>query len=108
MKYEVRRGHSISYPDGGERGLAGYVIDSDKKYERETVAKFAACLRRVDRSVPASPVDLDRLMGAAPAAEGTPATAAEDTPAPAPKKKAKKKAKKKGIINKLRGSTESD
>ena len=100
MKYEVRRGHSISYPDGGERGLEGYVIDGDKPYERETVAKFANALRGVDRSAPVSPVDLSRLAGEPPVSE--------DKPAPAPKKKAKKKAKKKGIINKLRGSTESD
>ena len=99
MKYEVRRGHSISYPDGGERGIAGYVVDGDKPYERETVAKFINALRGVDRGAPVSPVDLDRLMGSAPAAE--------DTPDPAPKKKAKKKAKK-GIIKKLRGSTEED
>lgn len=100
MKYEVRRGHSISYPDGEERGLAGYVIDGDKPYERETLAKFADALRGVDRSVPASPVDLARLAGEQPVAE--------DEPAPAPKKKAKKKAKKKGLIDKLRGSTEDD
>jgi hypothetical protein len=100
MKYRVKKGAALLYPDGTLRGQWGYIIDGDDPRERATVRMQADALERCrDRQTPASPFDPQRL--AAPKQESGAAVAPDSEPAKAAKKKAtKKKAVKKKATKK--------
>lgn len=100
MKYRVKKGHTIYYPDGSIRGERGYIIDGSAYYERPTVEDFGDALERTERQAVVSPVDVDRLWSA-------PDQSVESKPKVTKKKVAKKKAAKKApkkIIDKILGS----
>lgn len=77
-KMRVKEGCELMYPDGGPRGIAGYIVDWNRNVER------SACEGQEDSMEPcgdfhsADPVDPSRRA----------------EPVAAPKPKAKKKAKK--------------
>ncbi len=87
MKYRVKKGRQLVYPDGTLRGEQGYIIDADDWKERRTMIEQAEVLERLsERQAPTSPRDLDRLTSSAPVEEAEPVTADEE---PKPKKKRK-------------------
>lgn len=90
MKYRVKKGHAITYPDGSIRGERGYIIDGSAYYERPTLESCADALERTERQAVASPVDVSRLQHKAP----EPAVEA-----PTAKKKVSKKAAKKVSVD---------
>lgn len=93
MKYRVRKGHQLLYPDGTPRGGRGYVVDGDCPHERGTLLGQSAALEQIsERQAVPSVRDLDRLAG-----ESEPVTSA-----PAPKK-AKAKRKKTSILKRIKG-----
>lgn len=101
MKYRVKKGRTIYYPDGSIRGQRGYILDGSAYYERPTIEDFGDDLERVERQAVVSPVEVDRLWS-------KPELPSEEAPEPkatkkkATKKKVAKKAPKK-IIDKILG-----
>ncbi len=99
MKYRVRKGATLLYPDGSVRGLGGYIVDGKAPHERTTVQEQADVLERCrDRQTPASPVDLMKLAASASPTVGAASSSSDEEPEKVTKKKAKKKAKKKGLL----------
>jgi len=100
MKYRVRKGAVLVYPDGTLRGERGYIVDGDDWKERRTIDEQRDVLERIsERQAPASPRDLDRLTSSAPVEEAEPITLVliceDEEPA---KEKPKAKKKRKGIL----------
>jgi hypothetical protein len=95
MKYRVKKGRTISYPDGSIRGQRGYIVDGSAYYERPTLEDYADSLEPAERQAVPSPVDVGRLWS-------VPEPEPEPEPAPAPKvakkKASKKKAAKKATV----------
>ena len=87
MKYRVRKGRSIAYPDGALRGERGYIVDGSAYYERSTLENHADDLEPVERQTPVSSVDITRLASAP----------VEAKPKAAKKNASKKKAAKKKV-----------
>ena len=101
MKYRVKKGHRIHYPDGSIRGERGYIIDGSAYYERPTLEDHGDALEPVrDRQLEVDPVDVTRLWSAP---DQTPEPAPKATKKKTAKKKAAKKAPKK-IIDKILGN----
>ena len=93
MKYRVRKGAVLMYPDGTLRGERGYIVDGDDWKERRTIDEQREALELLsERQAPASPRDLDRLTSSASVEEAEPITAEEDA-----EEKPKAKKKRKGI-----------
>tara|TARA_R110002110_G_scaffold391904_1_gene605261 strand:- start:349 stop:600 length:252 start_codon:yes stop_codon:yes gene_type:complete len=83
MKYQVKSGRNITYPDGSFRGGRFYIVDGDR--EPQTIAEQGDALERCrERQAVVSPVDASRL---APAEEAKPKAAKKKT---SKKKSAKK------------------
>lgn len=106
MKYRVRKGAVLMYPDGTLRGERGYIVDGDDWKERRTIDEQREALELLsERQAPASPRDLDRLTSSASVEEAEPIlvilTAEEDA-----EEKPKAKKKRKGILR--RKKTEGD
>jgi hypothetical protein len=99
MKYRVRKGCVLTYPDGTLRGERGYVVDGDDWKESRTIIEQGDVLERIsERQTPASPRDLDRLTSSASVEEAEPITAdepAEEQPKPKKKRKSILRRKKK-------------
>jgi len=99
MKYRVRKGAVLVYPDGTLRGERGYIVDGDDWKERRTIDEQRDVLERIsERQTPASPRDLDRLTSSASVEEAEPITAdepAEEQPKPKKKRKSILRRKKK-------------
>lgn len=94
MKYRVRKGAVLMYPDGTLRGERGYIVDGDDWKERRTIDEQREALELLsERQAPASPRDLDRLTSSAAVEEAEPITAEEDA-----EEKPKAKKKRKGIL----------
>ena len=94
MKYRVRKGAVLVYPDGTLRGERGYIVDGDDWKERRTIDEQRDVLERIsERQAPASPRDLDRLTSSAPVEEAEPITAEEPA-----EEKPKAKKKRTGIL----------
>lgn len=94
MKYRVRKGAVLMYPDGTLRGERGYIVDGDDWKERRTIDEQREALELLsERQAPASPRDLDRLTSSASVGEAEPITAEEDA-----EEKPKAKKKRKGIL----------
>ena len=97
MKYRVKKGHQITYPDGSIRGERGYIIDGSAYYERPTLEDFADALERTERQAVPSPVNVELLWS-------KPEPVVEPEVKKATKKKvAKKKSAKKKIVDKILG-----
>ena len=86
MKYQVKSGRNITYPDGSFRGGRFYIVDGNR--EPQTIEEQGDALERCrERQAVVSPVDAARL---APVEEAKPKAAKK-----AKKKTTKKKAAKK-------------
>lgn len=96
MKYRVKKGHQITYPDGSIRGERGYIVDGSAYYERPTLEDFADALERTERQAVPSPVNVDLLWS-------KPELVAEPAPKATKKKATKKKSAKKKIVDKILG-----
>lgn len=119
MKYRVRKGSTLYYPDGTVRGHRGYVISSMVPDERATLERQADALEPTERQAQPDAYDAEKLAqeyGAAPEADEWAVLEAEvielideilpaEEAQPKPKKKAAKKkkvAKKKGILDRFK------
>ncbi len=100
MKYRVRKGRSIAYPDGALRGERGYIVDGSAYYERSTLENHADDLEPVERQTPVSSVDITRLASSSLKMVSMPLRSiapVEAKPKAAKKKASKKKAAKKKV-----------
>lgn len=122
MKYRVRKGHTLYYPDGTVRGHRGYVISALVPDERATLERQGDALEPTERQAQPDAYDAEKLAqeyGEAPAVPAADDWGGleneimslldeimpdEEEEKPKAKKKASKKkaTKKKGILDRFK------